>query len=554
MSSVEGNSPGPVSLRGRLAVVVVGGAGALLVIGAVVLRLAVAGWMSGELDELLEARAQALVALTEQEDGVVELDYSTDLFPDYRLGEEASYFQLWIEDRGVQDRSPSLNGADLPREPLEAVAAAVSPARLWDLELPDGRSGRALQLDFVPQIETGDDDEEDGDDSASDATPGGAEAAGPVREGGDEEDGQDEDEDGEDDEDEDEDEGEEEAAIAGAARGVTLASAGDGGFAVASLVVATSREELDRQLRFLDLALLVFVMAMVVAVALLVPVGLGIGLRPLQGVVEQVARLDADRLDQRLDAPAIPRELEPLVQRLNELLDRLEAAFDRERRFSSNVAHELRTPLAELRSLADVGARWPDDSDPVAGFFADVNEISGHMERMVVHLLALSRHEGGIEDVLRSDVPLGESVDRAWAAHEAAARQRRIDFQRELQEGLVVETDRDKLDLILSNLFSNAVAYSPEGSTVTCRGSAEEGATVVTLEVTNPVNGGLEEADLSHIFDRFWRKDESRSGGHHLGLGMSLVKAFSDLLGIDVELALDRGGDFRVTLRIPRAG
>ena len=133
--------------------------------------------------------------------------------------------------------------------------------------------------------------------------------------------------------------------------------AADSTYSAATLVVARSRENLDARLRA-SVFLMGFSAVLLAAIGLMIRLALRLGLQPLGVLGDQVRDLDAESLNQRLDLPAPPAEIQPMVAQLNGLLDRLEAAFTRERRLSSNLAHELRTPIAELRSVAEVGGRW----------------------------------------------------------------------------------------------------------------------------------------------------------------------------------------------------
>jgi len=159
------------------------------------------------------------------------------------------------------------------------------------------------------------------------------------------------------------------------------------GLATAILVVARDREDLDALIRLLNVSFSVVAAVLMAAIAVLVGALLRFGLRPLDEVSRQVETLDAESLDVRIRVPSPPAEIVPVIARLNALLQRLEEAFERERRLSSDVAHELRTPIAELRSIGEVAARWPGNRESVARFFADVREIALQMERIVVHLL-----------------------------------------------------------------------------------------------------------------------------------------------------------------------
>ncbi|MGH3042916.1 MAG: sensor histidine kinase, partial [Gaiellaceae bacterium] len=250
-------------------------------------------------------------------------------------------------------------------------------------------------------------------------------------------------------------------------------------------------------------------------------------------------------LDARVDVTKPPREVAVVVEQVNALLARLEAGFTRERRLSSDIAHELKTPIAELRNLSDVGARWPEDRASVRQFFEDAGAIAQQMERIVVHLLALARYDEGREQVWTAPVGVAEIVDAAWKPLTREAAAKGLEFRQEISRGLRFETDPEKLTLMVQNLLSNAVTYSPPGALVVC--ASEETAGRVSVSFTNPVEN-LEPEDLSVMFDRFWRKDEARAGGRNVGLGLALVRALADLLGIEIETRLLPDRTLRITL------
>jgi len=234
-----------------------------------------------------------------------------------------------------------------------------------------------------------------------------------------------------------------------------------------------------------------------------------------------------------------------VVEQINALLDRLEAGFQRERRLSSDIAHELKTPIAELRNLSEVGGRWPEDRAAVRQFFADTGAIAQQMERIVVHLLALARYDEGREQAFFAPVWVADVVDAAWKPLAPEAAVRRIELRQEIAPGLRFETDPEKFALIVSNVLANAVAYSLPGTAVIC--VSAETDTRASVSFSNRAEN-LEPADLPLMFDRFWRKDETRTGGRNVGLGLAACGALSELLGIEIETQLLPDRTFRLTL------
>jgi len=138
------------------------------------------------------------------------------------------------------------------------------------------------------------------------------------------------------------------------------------------------------------------------------------GLKSLGRLANQAGQITASSLDTRFDLAHVPDELQPIYEKLNDLLGRLDDAFGRERRFTANVAHELRTPVAELRALSEVALRWPGDEKSAAQSFREVSTITRRMESVVTTLLALARSEAGASQATTASVDLSAEAADVW--------------------------------------------------------------------------------------------------------------------------------------------
>ncbi len=292
----------------------------------------------------------------------------------------------------------------------------------------------------------------------------------------------------------------------------------------ATLVLATDRHELDKTLGFVLTAFAVSGGLMLISIGAIIPRILRRDLAPLEALGRRAAELDAQKLSERFATGELPDELRPITGRLNEFLSRLEVSFERERRFSADLAHELRTPIAELKSLAECALRWPDMRGEQS--YSDMLAVSTHMESLVTRMLALSSAGAGALAVECVPVEIGTLVHEVFRSFEAKAGARGMRFDIRVAAASP-SADPVLMKAILVNLLDNAVDYAPEGATVAITGTVSE--TGYALTVANPVFD-LVESDLGDLFDSFWRKQKSRTD-RHAGLGLALSRTFATAMG-----------------------
>lgn len=279
-------------------------------------------------------------------------------------------------------------------------------------------------------------------------------------------------------------------------------------------------------------------------------------LRPVVHLGEQIAALDARDLAARVDAAHLPTELAPIADRLNGLLARLQGAFDRERRFTGDAAHELRTPLAGLRSQIEVALSRERDPAAYQATLRDCLDIQRQMERLVETLLQLARADASRTSIERATTQR-ESVDLAalarecWTALEPAATQRGLTLDWTSDTSTEVTADRDLLRLVLHNLLENAVAYAPPNGRIELTIARDDDANAAELTIRNSTD--LPPADAERVFERFWRADASRQqhNGARYGLGLPLCKALVEQHGGTITARVDPPGVFTIQLRLP---
>lgn len=256
------------------------------------------------------------------------------------------------------------------------------------------------------------------------------------------------------------------------------------------------------------------------------------GLLPLERLGERAAAIDSNSLSTRFSVVELPEELRPIAIRLNDLLNRIEQSFERERRFSADLAHELRTPLAELRSLVECSLQWPETRDPKEG--TEILAISAQMEGIVSHLLALARGEEGQLAVRIENLDLEQIVNDRWGRVAKRAADRGLISELSLMQASV-SADPTLLRSILDNVLENAVEYASVPGNLRISIRTGVGGTVFSVENPCP---NLTAADIPQLFERFWRKEAARTGGKHVGLGLPLARVFAEVMGWKLTAAM----------------
>jgi signal transduction histidine kinase len=259
-------------------------------------------------------------------------------------------------------------------------------------------------------------------------------------------------------------------------------------------------------------------------------------LAPLRAVAAGAARIDMDSLHQRLSLDGVSAEIEPLVEAVNGALERLDAGVARQRRFTANAAHELRTPVTIL------GARLDAPEEPT--FKTDLKRDHRRIRNIVEQLLATARLGGRAAKV---DEPLDLStLARAMIADAAllAVRSKRQIVLEAPTSPVVVRGNRAALESVIANLVDNALRAEPEGGTVVLRVSDDASLAVVDH------GGGVEEADRESIFEPFWRRSDSTPG---TGLGLAIAKELVDAHGGRIKVEETPRGGATFTISFPCA-
>ncbi|MGP0067917.1 MAG: heavy metal sensor histidine kinase [Isosphaeraceae bacterium] len=272
-------------------------------------------------------------------------------------------------------------------------------------------------------------------------------------------------------------------------------------------------------------------------------------LAPIDRMAATAAEITSNRLDRRLEEAGARDELGGLARTYTAMNERLQRSFEEVRRFTADAAHELRTPLAAMRTEAEVALRSPRSPERDGRVLEDLLEEMERLTRLVSQLLFLCREDAGLGAGEIRPLRLDHLVGEVGEHMQVAAQEKGVGLHLDLTGDCPVRGDADRLRQLFFNLLDNAIKYTPAGGAVAVRGEAHNGQVRVTVADTGI---GIPADHLPHVFDRFYRVDPSRSPeteGSGLGLAIcrSIAEAHGGRLGIDSDLE----GGTRVTLVLP---
>ncbi len=267
--------------------------------------------------------------------------------------------------------------------------------------------------------------------------------------------------------------------------------------------------------------------------ALLIWFGVGAGLQPLKRLKQEVKQRTANRLEP-LAMAGVPEEVAPLAQALNDLFTRLEQAFEGERRFTADAAHELRTPLAALKIQAQVALRSTDEAER---HLALENVLRGvdRATRLVTQLLTLARVDPETAVIDFKPVELHSLAASVMADLEPLAHAKNIEITLTDSKPCQVMGDDAQLGLLIRNLLDNAIRYTPIGGSVSIAiKTAVKNTNGITLEIRD-TGPGIAEHERAAVQQRFYRI--TGSGEEGSGLGLAIVRRIAELHGAKLILS-----------------
>ncbi len=440
-------------------------------------------WISEEFDRVMINKVGLLETLVEEDENEVEFDFAGEFMPEFEGKNNPEYFQLWYNDR-VFERSDTLNLFeihDLPR-----LSVDINQFVIKDITLPDGRSGRMLYSKFLPQVD-------------SDLR----EKLGVTRE-----------------------------EFAKNQKPIELS-------------YALSKEELNYILWFVDVIFIITSLFAVIAVKIIVSTVVDRSLKPIDDFNQQLSRLSLNSEELEVFGGKLPLELIPIANGVNKFIQENHSLYKREQRITSDIAHELKTPIAELLSLSEVAIKFPYEKQLSDNLATDVHQISLRLKSIVNGILLLQK-SGNNVSLAKFEIDLVELLENI--IRQENRNKKDVIFKQD-NHCRIIHTNKIALETILSNLINNALFYSIPDTPIRV-GLAKNVDDRIIIKISNLCDEAVNEKDLNMFFEPLWQKDESRTSTLRYGLGLAIVKSYCKRLGVNISVAINEKQEITFTLII----
>lgn len=487
------------SLAGTLFKGVTAGAALVLLVVGMVLYFSVRGYVLNQMDRSLLELAGIMVLSVEEKPYGLEIDLEEMRLEGEHEGEDEvehqgdppAYLQVGSPDGKVFYSSHALGEMPLGNHP----DSGPDPEFSWE-RLPDGTRLRSVRFVFIPAVD---------DEEGSSFPP----------------------------------ETEDLVVVADNAPGDPVV-----------LRLFRDSSEMGRFVHTILLMLLLSGTGSLIILAVIIWVVIRKAAQPVHDLAERIEGIGEGDLPVRIPEGAVLRELVPVASGFNQLLEKIEDTFARERSFTSNAAHELRTPLAGLKTGIEVALTRNRTLEEYREALEQNLFIVNQMDNLVKGLLAMIRVESGQEAVEKEAIPLEESVDSVLEGFKNEIKEKGLELNVRCSEGQTLTGDRLLFSQVLYELIKNAVYYVNRYGSI--RIEAEPSGNDIRLTIGN--SGSLVDVgDAGKVFDRFWRGEGKGKDAatERFGLGLPLVKRILGTMGGRIELRTEKGGDFTVTVIMP---
>jgi two-component system heavy metal sensor histidine kinase CusS len=292
------------------------------------------------------------------------------------------------------------------------------------------------------------------------------------------------------------------------------------------------------------------------------------GFAPLATIVQKMKRINPERLDERVTVSDMPLELRPLAESYNSMMVKLESNFESLSRFSDNIAHELRTPIATLSTQTQVMLTKPREGNEYIEQLHHQHDTLEQLSAMINNMLLLAKTQKGLSDSQISHVDTENLITKLVDYYEMIAEDRGITFERS-GEFKTVLGDEGLLQRLFANLMSNAIYYAASDSTIMISATALTSITSLNvakdevrpskqpwlrITMTNRLDKPLNQSEADKLFERFYRHDKTSHQHSGTGLGLSIVQAIANAHKGTVSITIKDDYYFQVSVELLTEG
>ena len=275
-----------------------------------------------------------------------------------------------------------------------------------------------------------------------------------------------------------------------------------------------------------------------------------IAFRPMRSMVETSKKISARNLETRLELPPAHDEVRLLGETLNEMMERLDAAFRSQKKFIADASHEIRTPLTVISNELQFAEKRTDDPTILESIRASISEVN-RLAAMAEKMLLLTRLESSQEVVNLRPTRLDELMVECVQRVRSLAAIKNISIETTIEEALEIEADGEILKSAVTNLLDNAIKYSPPGSGIAVRLFSKNIPNKKIRLIVEDHGCGIADADVPNIFKRFYRAESARADIPGSGLGLAIAERIVSMHGGAIKVKTEPGHGSLFTIELP---
>ena len=311
-----------------------------------------------------------------------------------------------------------------------------------------------------------------------------------------------------------------------------------------ALAYATSNEGLNQVLWLVDIVFIFSSIFAVVAVRVIVFNVVERGLKPLDKLNIELKQIDLNSEISEISTSQLPEELIGIAEGINHFISENKTLYSREKRLTSDIAHELKTPIAELLNLTEVAIKFPHEKQLSKSYKTDVLTITKRLSNIVKGILLLQKSTCQSE-FKKAEIEVEPLLNAIITSENKANKDINVNFNNQCEHIYINEF---AFTIILTNLINNALYYSPDSTSVVVTVEPELSTRQTIVKISNVSKFEYSEDDLGLFFEPLWQKDSSRTSEERYGLGLAIVQSYCDKIGASLTVAIDH--EQRITFTI----